>query len=219
MAWVSHSVLFAATLSASGLSATVSSPVPVGSFAATWIGARVVIGQPDGTDCCGYTPNRFDVWDPTDGAFVPGWTTDLAFIYGPVPAGATPLANVDGSPQARGCLARVNGVTSVSIVDKVCPPGLNYESTMGLLAPDGAHLVELQSDTERSLMVIDTSTRAVVGSCLGNEPIAFEDSSHVLIYNTVGQQLVRCDIDTGTTVALPNAPSLNDYRFVPRYGV
>ena len=68
-------------------------------------------------------------------------------------------------------------------------------------------------------MVIDTRTRASVAECQGDEPMAFEDSSHVLIWSQTGQQMLRCDIRTGATTALTVSPlNPTDERLVPRYG-
>jgi hypothetical protein len=218
LAWVNGGQLHAADLSVDGLTNVVSSPAPAGSFADTWIGARVVVGQPTGVGCCGYNPDRFDVWDPTDGNFVPKWTSGLADIYGPVPSGATPLANVEGQVNGAGCLARVNGVKNLSTVDTKCPTNLGYESLMHLLSPDGAHLLELDFSTGARFMVIDTRTLTVTGYCGGNEPIAFEDSANALIWNSTAQQMLRCDIRTGTTSPLAHPLSPSDQALVPRYG-
>jgi hypothetical protein len=49
--------------------------------------------------------------------------------------------------------------------------------------------------------------------------MAFEDSAHVLIWSSTGQQMLRCDIRTGATTALTVSPlDPADERLVPRYG-
>jgi DNA-directed RNA polymerase specialized sigma24 family protein len=61
--------------------------------------------------------------------------------------------------------------------------------------------------------------RTSAAECEGNEPMAFEDSAHVLIWSSTGQQMLRCDIRTGASTALTVSPlDPADERLVPRYG-
>ena len=105
---------------------------------------------------------------------------------------------------------------------------------MGLLAPDGRHLIELRStgDPRESLMVVDLttvqSTRTTVGDCPANEPVAWEDNATFIAIasDVTGKRGVRCTVD-GSGVHLvgevKNAAwfgaSYGQYRLVPRLGL
>lgn len=220
MAWVSGIVLHAATITPDGLRNVVDSPAPAHAFAATWIGTRVVVGQTYATDCCGYDRAQFDVWDPTRGAFVPHWTKEVASVYGPVPAGTTAYANVQGATTTAGCLAPVDGVSGMSVTGRVCLPGLSFRSLINLIAPDGRHLVELESPGTR-LMVIDlAAARAPVKApfgCAADRPLVWEDARTVLVRRSdaLNGPLLRCDITTGTTRPVGIVAA----TLVPRFGV
>jgi hypothetical protein len=222
IAWVEDGQLHAARVTADGLRDVVSSPTPAETFALTWIGSRVVVGQSNGVGCCGYRPAQHDVWNPADGDFVPHWTPGLSPIYGPVPDGVPAFATQQVGGSTTGCLVRLDGVASLATTGQVCLPGLHIASLIGLLSPDGRYLAE-QTAGDMRLFTLDgvlasgTSLRA----CPGYRALAWESATAVLMEDSNQQRLVRCqvDSDTVTTVGLPVTNGLPLPALVARYGV
>lgn len=222
IAWVTDNVLHTAALTSDGLVTEHTTPVPPNSFALTWIGPRVVVGQTVGGDgCCGYYPVHYGLWDPSQGSFVPHWTSGLAAIYGPTPGEQTAWANIRGDSDAHGCLGELSGVTQLSLLGHACLQGLTYASTMGLLAPDGLHLADLDAQTGTLMIItVGRSTPNVIGHCAADEAIVWEDGVNLIAWNTATRRIVRCDIQTMTTApangsAGPVDPS--QYRLIRSY--
>jgi hypothetical protein len=225
VAWVTGTTLTAAWLAPAGLQDITSSPVPADSFAATWIGRRVVVGRSYGTGCCGYRPADYDVWDPTKGNFVPHWTADLSPVYGPVPEGVPAFALTLKTPADKksiaACLARVDGVTGMAVTATACVAGLGYGSLMGALAPDGRHLLELGADEQR--IVIDLTTAVdhavALGTCPGSEGVGWENNTSFLTRS--GTTVTRCTIQNGAIVTnsgpTPSSEIGSTVRLVPRF--
>jgi hypothetical protein len=223
LAWVTGTTLHAGSLTATGVVDVRTSPVPVDSFAQTWIGGRVVVGQSYEPGCCGYNHTRYDVWDPQRGNFVPQWTSNLFPVYGPVPDGQAPFAMASqDSRTSAGCLAQVDGVAGMAVTAQACVPGLIYGSLMGLLAPDGRHVAELNGPAD-TLVVMDlTSVLAAPvghGQCLAQEALAWEDNDTYLALASSNprQQVVRCRVGSDQTEPVPDLPA--DARVVSRFGV
>jgi hypothetical protein len=220
LAWTGGNQLHAAHLDGNGLHDEISSPAPYGSAPVTWIGGNVVVR----TEQAG--AYQFDVWNPTHGDFSPQWTTGYLAVYGPVPPGTAAYAHLAGSPDAGGCLGRVNGVQSMSLIDTVCPTGLRAISSLGLLSPDGQHIADETTGTAFSIMVMDIRTmsqpQAAPYTCAGQQALAWEDNTHLLAYSNQANSVVRCDLSTGEsqTVSGTNGSfHTGAEQLVLRYGV
>jgi hypothetical protein len=225
VAWVTGTTLNSAWLAPAGLEDITSTPVPADSFAATWIGRRVVVGRSYGTACCGFRQADYDVWDPTRGIFVDHWTKDLAPVYGPVPEGVPAFALTPKNPADKksfdACLARVDGVTGMTVNKTACLPGLAYSSLMGALAPDGRHLEELGPDEKR--IIVDLTTvvdhPVAIGTCPGSEGVGWENNSSFLIRS--GGTVTRCALKDGAIVTdsgpTPSSEIGSTVRLVPQF--
>ncbi len=217
IAWVLGTTMHAGTLTSRGVTNETTSPVPANSFAATWIGNRVVVGQTYETGCCGYNHAQHDVWDPTKGNFVPHWTKGLSPIYGPVPVGERGYALFQAG--GKDCLATVDGVANMAPGTPRCLPGLTWQSLMGSRSPDGHHLVELDSSTQGGLMVIDLAGAAEPVKqnfhCVGHQPLGWEDNTSVLLLDTGSQEVRRCNVINGSSTVV----GAIDGRLVTRLGV
>jgi hypothetical protein len=226
IAWVIADHLHTGRVSGTGVVDEHMTPVAPHSFAATWIGDRVVVGMVNANaGGGGVSPADYDIWDPTGGDFVAHWTQGLADVYGPTPPGTAAYANVQKGTTTAGCLGRLDGVADLSVREKVCLPGLLYGSPGGSLAPNGAHLVVFDQTTS-SFMIIDVSTvaqtRVATGHCGANLAIAWQDNTYLIAWNTSTQELVHCDVETGVTTRAVGTSTTpfdpNRYRIVPRYG-
>jgi hypothetical protein len=208
-------------LTQTGLSGVVNTVVPLGGFAANWIGHRVVIGQAYGTGCCGYDKTRYDVWDPTAGTFAPQWANELSPVYGPVPDGIAAFGMAMETKNGVGCLAQLDGVRDLSATGYVCLPGLAWGSLVGALSPDGRHLVEMSAHGgSDSLILVElpgvVQTKAVVRSYPAGQGVIWEDNSHVIVVDD-NQRVIRYAIDSDVGVVVGQMTA--DTGWVPRYGV
>jgi hypothetical protein len=224
VAWADGTTASVAKLTADGVRDRVSTPVPAKTLVRTWIGQRVVLGQPSGTGCCDMGQ---DVWDPAKGAFVPHWAADIAPLYGPVPDGGHAVglvkAAASGEPPTPGCLAVLDGVRDLSVTSQTCVPGLVWNRGGGTLSPDGRHLAEPRSGTRTepdSLMIIDVATGNVVRECPGRDAAVWEDNSHLLAADA-DTDVNRCPIDSSEVTAIPYLQTgrAGKVTLVPRYGV
>src|SRR5262249_32215014 len=116
VSWVTGTTMYAATLTTSGLTGVVSTPVPTDSFAVSWLGRVVMVGHSYATGCCGTNHAEYDVWDPAKGSFVPHWTRDIDPMFGSVPVGVPSFVRVTANGQSSNdsCLVRVDGVASMA---------------------------------------------------------------------------------------------------------
>jgi hypothetical protein len=224
LAWVEGTTLHAATLAADGLHDGVTSPTLADTFAQTWIGSRVVVGQSYGTGCCGYRPAQYDVWDPAKGVFVPHWTKELWPVYGPEPDGAPTYAMTHSNPtSAAGCLGRVDGVAGMTVADTICLDGLDYESLMGRLSPDGRYLAELAGGDHIAVIDLHTvgETHFTASTCPADEVVVWESSTSFVAIDSARTRVIRCTL-TSNVEPISTTPaefSANQLRPVPRLGL
>jgi len=221
VAWVGGTILYAATVTLSGLSNVVQSRVPADSFALSWIGSRVVVGHSHDGQCCGGNHAEYDVWDPARGNFVAHWTRDIYPLAGPVPDGVPAFIRVKapGNGLNEGCLVRVDGVTSMAPqYPWECPPGLGWYSSAAMLAPGARYLVDTDQ-TDRSLAVyaIDDVARAPVSRCPADVPLAWETDVAFLVFDKRTGQVVRCRVGSNQSEPLGQVDS--EWSPVPRYGL
>jgi hypothetical protein len=222
VAWVTDTTLYAATVTQSGLSDVVSSPVPAGGFALSWIGSRVVVGHSYDGACCGGNHAEYDVWDPVRGNFVAHWTRGIYPFAAPVPNAVPAYIRVvaPGSGVNEACLARVDGATSMAPLEpRSCPAGLGWYSMAAMLGPDGHYLVDTDQ-RDRSLAVysvLDPSAVGPVMHCAADVPLAWESDIAIIAYDKRTGQVVRCVV--GSTTVVPLGRFDSEWSLVPRYGI
>jgi hypothetical protein len=203
LAWTTGGQVHAARITSGGVTGTVDSPAPAGTYTVTWIGERVVLAQPVGNAV------QYDVWDPanpTHPDFVPHWTNGLSTVFGPVPDGTTAFA------VAAGCPVKVNGVDNMNFTPSVCDLGLG-DTTHARLSPDGKTLAVPGPSTQ----VVDLAAATAVGTCPGTV-LGWESGTVLLTAN--GATVTRCTVN-GTDIAAAEVPGADvagsNLRLVPAY--
>ena len=219
VAWVTGTTLHAATVTPSGLSNVVSSPVPTDSFALSWIGPRVVVGHSYDGRCCGANHAEYDVWDPGRGNFVAHWTRDIYPFVGPLPDGVAAFARVKapGDATNEACLVRIDGVTSMAPQYQWgCPAGLGWFASPAMLSPGGRYLVDTDQ-RDRSMVVYSfLDPTAPVSRCAADVPLAWDTDTEFLAFDKKSSTVVRCRVGSNRTDSL--GPIDDQWLPVPRYG-
>jgi hypothetical protein len=221
IAWATEGAVHTGRIATSGLTEIIDSPVQSDTYPLTWVGTRVILSHTYAPGCCGYGKVERDVWEPSAGTFVPHWTRGLDPIYGPVPGGLDVFAVQETSPPAeQGCLVRLNAVKDLSSTATTCLPGLMIGSLMWSIAPDGRHVVDfLGNRLDMFDLTTVAGTPAPLHSCLGDEPLAWENNDTLLTVEQGSPTVYRCAVDDAKSGPVTGRNLSTDIRFVPRVGL
>jgi hypothetical protein len=197
---------------AGGVNVDMTSPAPAQGHPIAMTETAVVLGYA----ATGGGIDHHDVWYPSQGDYVPTWTTEILAIFGPTKDRRYFLGLVDGGQGVgQPCLAEFDPQQNLHVAHSAC--GLKtirlYRS--GQLDPDGKQLVmSISGSGGLGIGIVDLATvfstpvftHMLYGTDLDPVKLAWEDDTHVLVAGT-GGGLIRFELPS-----TPGAPG-------PRVGV
>ncbi|NJC69377.1 hypothetical protein HC031_06530 [Planosporangium thailandense] len=112
-----------------------------------WAGSYLVIGNRQGIDYDGY-----DLWDPSQGGYVPTWNHDVVAIYAATPDGRSVVGEVKDARPGTFCTAVLDPAAGLRAGDKACGQPYLSVARHGL-SPDGRWVL---GEANRAVGVVDT---------------------------------------------------------------